>query len=62
MTDAWKSILSLAVLAAPLAYCEAEDSKAREERHAREIEACFEANGMWSNSWRGYCEREFPND
>lgn len=42
----WKTILALAVLAAPLAWCEAEIAG---------IEACAKAGGAWSNSWRGYC-------
>jgi hypothetical protein len=55
MTDLWKTILALAVLFAPVAYCEAESAKAQADREAREIEACVKSGGAWSNSWRGSC-------
>ena len=47
----WKAILALTVLAAPLAWCEAESKKADAEIQ----KTCISAGREWSNSWGGYC-------
>lgn len=48
----WKTILALAVLAVPLAYCEAESRRLV----AEEKIACIEKRGEWRSSWGGTCE------
>ena len=56
----WKAILALAVFAAPVAYCTADDQRARREHDAVLAKACFEAGGNWSQGWGGYCEMGSP--
>jgi len=52
----WKTILALAVLVAPLAYCGAHMDDSRWQSRARIAEACFAAGGTWTDSWGGSCE------
>lgn len=52
----WKTILALATLMAPMAYCGAHIDDARWEARARMAEACFSAGGIWSDNWGGTCE------
>lgn len=50
----WKTVLALAVLVAPLAYCEID---AQRQRTAEKI-ACIENGGKWRLYWGGTCEFE----
>jgi hypothetical protein len=43
----WKAILALAVLAAPLAYCE---MNTQSMKHNERI-ACIQAGGNWGTGW-----------
>ncbi len=48
----WKTVLALAVLAMPLAYCELESRKFESEEKI----ACIEKRGEWSSSYGGTCD------
>jgi hypothetical protein len=43
----WKVILALAVLTAPLAYCEVESQRLK----SAERIACIQAGGEWGTGW-----------
>lgn len=45
----WKAILALAVLIAPMAYCE---MNAQQSKSAERV-ACIQAGGEWRSSWSG---------
>ena len=45
----WKAILALAVLVAPVAYCE---MNAQQSKSAERV-ACIQAGGEWGSSWSG---------
>ena len=45
----WKAILALAVLVAPVAYCE---MNAQQLKSAERV-ACIQAGGEWGSSWSG---------
>jgi hypothetical protein len=48
----WKTLLALAVLTTPLAYCEMD---AQRQRSAEKI-VCIENGGEWRSTWGGTCE------
>lgn len=50
----WKTIIALAVLAAPLAYCEMDAQRLKSSERI----ACIENGGEWRSSWGGFCEFE----
>lgn len=47
----WKTIIALAILVLPIAYCEAVTQK---QRSIEKI-ACFQEGGQWSSLWGGTC-------
>jgi hypothetical protein len=47
----WKAILALAVLVAPMAYCQSVDEA---EKRKAQVE-CHRLSGEWTHAWGGRC-------
>jgi hypothetical protein len=48
----WKTILALAALCTPLAYCSVEHNR----EYSKQKITCIKNKGEWDSGWGGYCD------